>query len=113
VEFSAVETAPVVLINDWQDHLALPHCRETRRWWDGCGVQSRRRPAASLRGSEVSGSEGMWIATWSADGKYLTASSEDGHQLLLFDFKTKKWSELVKTLFGDAHFSIYAFDWRH
>jgi Tol biopolymer transport system component len=47
----------------------------------------------------------MWVPNWSADGKYLTAFSADGHQLMIFDFTTKKWSELVKTLLGDLHFS--------
>jgi eukaryotic-like serine/threonine-protein kinase len=55
--------------------------------------------------SQLPGSEGMWIPTWSPDGKYLTASSEDFHRLMVFDFTTNKWSELVKTLFGDVHFS--------
>jgi len=55
--------------------------------------------------SQLPGSEGMWIPAWSADGKYLTASSEDGHRLMIFDFKTKKWSELVKATLGNVHFS--------
>jgi serine/threonine protein kinase len=55
--------------------------------------------------SQLPGSEGMWVPAWSPDGKYLTAVSADGHQLMVFDFKTKQWSELAKTSFGDVHFS--------
>src|ERR1700682_1267127 len=25
--------------SDWPNHLALPHRRETRRWWNGCRLQ--------------------------------------------------------------------------
>ena len=38
--------------NDRPNHLALPHRRETRRRWDGCGLQGRgRNPAPAWYGS--------------------------------------------------------------
>ena len=55
--------------------------------------------------SQLPGSEGMWLPTWSADGKYLTAVSQDVHRLMIFDFRTKQWSALAKTMIADVHFS--------
>jgi eukaryotic-like serine/threonine-protein kinase len=55
--------------------------------------------------SELPGSNGLWVPTWSPDGNYLTATTHDNHQLMIFDFKTKKWSELAKAFFSDVHFS--------
>src|ERR1700722_80499 len=40
-------------LHDWPNHLSLPHRRETRWWRDGCRVQGRGHPAASLRRPEV------------------------------------------------------------
>ena len=45
--------------------------------------------------SKVPGSEGLWHARWSPDGKYISALSGNG-RLALFDFKEKKWSTLLQ-----------------
>src|ERR1700756_4697408 len=39
--------------HDRANHLALPHCREARRWRHGCGLQSRRPLARSVRRLEI------------------------------------------------------------
>ena len=44
--------------------------------------------------SLVPGSDGLSWPRWSPDGQYISALS-DRNQLLLFDFKTQKWSELI------------------
>jgi len=56
--------------------------------------------------SDIPGSEGLWIPVWSPDGKYLLAR-DISERLLIFDFKTQKWSELVraKQYLADVHFS--------
>ena len=55
--------------------------------------------------TELPDSNDLWEPTWSQDGQYLTAASRDIHRLMIFDFKTKKWSELAKALVGEVHFS--------
>jgi len=49
--------------------------------------------------SIVPGSDGLWSPRWSPDGRYVAALSNDVKTLLLFDFKSNKWTELAK-----AHF---------
>jgi eukaryotic-like serine/threonine-protein kinase len=54
-----------------------------------------------LRTSEVStlhDSEGLYGPRWSPDGHYICALTADNKKLLLFDFATQKWVELVKML---------------
>lgn len=57
--------------------------------------------------SDVPGSDGLWIPEWSNDGKYLVAQSSKDSNLYLFDFKTQKWSTLLKGIdhLGGYHFS--------
>jgi Tol biopolymer transport system component len=42
------------------------------------------------------GSEGYFAPSWSPDGRYATGMALDGQRIMLFDFKTNTWSELVK-----------------
>jgi len=41
------------------------------------------------------GSQGLFSPRWSPDGRYLAASLSDSSGLMLFDFKTQKWSTLA------------------
>jgi len=45
--------------------------------------------------STVPGSENLFGPRWSPDGRYLAALSLDSAKLLLFDFKTQKWSDWI------------------
>jgi dipeptidyl aminopeptidase/acylaminoacyl peptidase len=45
-------------------------------------------------------SEGLWESEWSPDGRYIVARTLDSHALMLFDMKTRKWAELVKSDIG-------------
>jgi eukaryotic-like serine/threonine-protein kinase len=45
--------------------------------------------------STLPGSEGLYSPHWSADGRYITAITEDSTKLLLFDFRTHEWAELI------------------
>jgi WD40 repeat protein len=45
--------------------------------------------------SEVPGSEGLWTARWSPDGRYIAALTEDSRNLMLFDFRTTEWVKLA------------------
>lgn len=56
-----------------------------------------------LRTSEVSvvpGSQGLFSPRWSPDGRYLAAVAEDSGKMAVFDFKTKKWSNLSNVSVG-------------
>ena len=54
---------------------------------------------------EVPGSKGMGGASWSPDGRHMVAVSADLSRLLLFDFGTGKWNELVKAQPAGFEFS--------
>jgi serine/threonine protein kinase/Tol biopolymer transport system component len=45
--------------------------------------------------SILPGSDGLYSPRWSPDGRYLAAMPVDSNKLMLFDFTTKKWSELA------------------
>jgi Tol biopolymer transport system component len=45
--------------------------------------------------SDVPGSEGLWTARWSPDGRYIAALTEDSRTLMLYDFHTTRWSKLA------------------
>jgi serine/threonine protein kinase/Tol biopolymer transport system component len=45
--------------------------------------------------STVTGSENLFSPRWSPDGRYLAALTLDSAKLLLFDFKTQRWSDWV------------------
>jgi len=45
--------------------------------------------------STIPGSEKLYSPRWSPDGRYLAALTGDSTKLLLFDFRTQKWSDWV------------------
>jgi len=47
--------------------------------------------------STLSDSEGLYSPHWSPDGRYVVAMSPDARKLMLFDFRTHKWAELVSS----------------
>ncbi len=55
--------------------------------------------------SAVPGSQGLWSPRWSPDGRHLAAMSNDGNTLLIFDFTTKKWTELAQMSLGYPQWS--------
>jgi serine/threonine protein kinase/Tol biopolymer transport system component len=46
--------------------------------------------------SSVPGSQGLFGARWSPDGRYIVAMPWDSLSLVLFDFQTQKWTQLAK-----------------
>ncbi len=54
---------------------------------------------------QLTGSEGLWEGDWSPDGRYVVARTFDSHALMLFDFETRKWEELVKSDVGWVEWS--------
>ena len=52
---------------------------------------------ATRQVSEVPASEKLFSPRWSPDGRYLAALTQDSTKLLLFNFKTQKWSDWINT----------------
>ncbi|MGC2660346.1 MAG: protein kinase [Bryobacteraceae bacterium] len=46
------------------------------------------------------GSEGVWQAKWSPNGRYIAARTLDSHAVMLFDSEKKRWSELSQSDIG-------------
>ncbi len=51
---------------------------------------------ATHRVERLPGSAGLVLATWSPDGRYIAARTSDHQAIMLFDWKTHKWTELVR-----------------
>jgi Tol biopolymer transport system component len=61
-----------------------------------------------LRTSQISslpGSQGLFSARWSPDGRYIAALSTDSQTIMLFDLKLQKWSELTHTVAAYPYWS--------
>lgn len=57
------------------------------------------RPSGKIE--KLPGSEQFEQGRWSPDGRHLAAVDNDNHQIVVYDFNTKKWSVLAKII--DAH----------
>jgi serine/threonine protein kinase len=55
--------------------------------------------------SVIPGSQGLFSPRWSPDGQYLAAINAGSTKLLLYDFKTKKWSDWTTELIGFPNWS--------
>jgi Tol biopolymer transport system component/DNA-binding winged helix-turn-helix (wHTH) protein len=53
--------------------------------------------------STLPGSEGFFSPRWSPDGRYVAAMPLDQSKIVLFDFTTRRWSELLPPRKGDGH----------
>jgi Tol biopolymer transport system component len=51
---------------------------------------------ASKGVSLLPGSQGYFAPRWSPDGRYIAALTLHGRSIVLFDFQTRKWSELTE-----------------
>jgi eukaryotic-like serine/threonine-protein kinase len=61
---------------------------------------------ATQQVSDLPDSQGYYSPRWSPDGQHVSAFSSDSKTLLVFDFRTKKWTEL-------AHGSLSWLNWSH
>ena len=59
----------------------------------------------SLQVATLPDAEDLVLPVASQDGRYIAASSMDGQRLILFDFSTRKWSELLKMNVGSTNWS--------
>jgi DNA-binding winged helix-turn-helix (wHTH) protein/Tol biopolymer transport system component len=47
------------------------------------------------RVEKLPGSEGFFAPSWSPDGRYVGAMASDGQRIMLFDFRSRAWTELA------------------
>jgi DNA-binding winged-HTH domains len=69
-------------------------------WLEGGAPDSSAIQMLDLKTRQVStlsGSEGLFSPHWSPDGRYILAMPLDSPKLMLFDFRTRKWEELVSS----------------
>jgi Tol biopolymer transport system component/DNA-binding winged helix-turn-helix (wHTH) protein len=52
---------------------------------------------ASRRVNDIPGSEGLWTARWSPDGRHIAALTIHNDTVMLFDVTANKWRRLAKT----------------
>ena len=72
---------------------------------------------ATRQVTDLPGSQGLYSPRWSPDGRHMSAFSADSTKLLLFDFQTKKWTELAAGSFSWLNWSkdgqyVYVLDSR-
>jgi Tol biopolymer transport system component len=66
-------------------------------WMESGAVAIRMFDLKTRQVSTLSGSEGLFSPHWSPDGRYVVAMSLDARKLMLFDFSTHQWAELVNS----------------
>ncbi len=69
------------------------------------------------RFSILPGSQGLFSPRWSPDGRYIAVCSSDSMRVRLFDFQTRKWTELGRGPLGWLNWSrdgqyVYFLDYR-
>jgi len=60
--------------------------------------------------TKVAGSDGLFSPRWSTDGRYLVALSLDFTKVMLFDFKTQKWSTWFTDAAGSVSYPLWSSD---
>jgi Tol biopolymer transport system component len=58
----------------------------------------------------VPGSDGLFSPRWSPDGRYIAALSIDSTKVMLFDYKTQKWSTWLEEAAGAVSYPVWSAD---
>ena len=58
----------------------------------------------------IPGSDGLFSPRWSPNGRYIAALSPNGTDLMLFDFKTGKWTTWLKEPAGSVSYPVWSAD---
>jgi len=60
--------------------------------------------------TNIPDSDGLFSPRWSPNGRYIAALSPNGTDLMLFDFKTRKWTTWLKEPAGSFSYPIWSAD---
>jgi len=58
----------------------------------------------------IPGSDGLFSPRWSPNGRYIAALSPNGTDLMLFNFKTRKWTTWLKEPAGSFTYPVWSGD---
>jgi Tol biopolymer transport system component len=58
----------------------------------------------------IPGSDGLFSPRWSPNGRYIAALSPNGTSLMLFDFKSEKWTTWLKESAGSVSYPAWSAD---
>ncbi len=61
----------------------------------------------------IPGSDGLFSPRWSPNGRYIAAMSPNGTDMMLFDFKTQKWTTWLKEPAGAFSYPTWSADSRY
>ncbi len=74
------------------------------------GLEIQILDLATRHVSRVPDSKSLFSPRWSPDGHYLAALTADSRKLVLFDFKTERWSDWLQTDDGTIGYPVWARD---
>jgi len=74
------------------------------------GISIKILDLKSNRLSNVPGSDGLFSPRWSPDGRYIAALSPDFTKLMLFDFRSQRWSEWLTEPAGAFSYPVWSSD---
>ena len=77
---------------------------------DAGGLKIRILDFNTKKITTIPGSDGLFSPRWSPDGKHIAALSPDNTTLMLFDFKSEKWSTWLKEPAGTVSYPSWSAD---
>lgn len=78
---------------------------------DAGGLSIRVLDFKTHQTTKLAGSDGLFSPRWSPDGRYVAALSPDSTKLMLFDFKTEKWTGWISAS-GAVNYPVWSADSR-
>lgn len=75
---------------------------------DQNGLKIRILDFKTHRITTVPGSDGLFSPRWSPNGEYIAALSPKGTDLMLFNFKTRKWTKWLKDRAGSVNYPLWS-----
>lgn len=77
---------------------------------DQSGLKIRIIALKTHQITTISGSDGLFSPRWSPNGRYIAALSPNGTDLMLFDFKTRKWTTWLEEPAGSVSYPVWSTD---
>jgi Tol biopolymer transport system component len=77
---------------------------------DQNGLKIRIIDFKTQQTTTIPGSDGLFSPRWSPNGRYIAALSPKGTDLMLFDFKTRKWTTWLKEPAGSVSYPLWSED---